>query len=188
MKADLTATPTITNGQVVSWDLCYVTSPKNDCGTGKTSSPYPKVNLLAGSGDHKIKIDIVNGGGITFSQDPIWIQQDIKPTSHVIAPTSQINPGKITGAGTTELTFHDANVGDAMLLKYRLNFANGSGLMTIDPDITNGGKGMTWYSQYSSLLIAGGVVIALALLIWRINITRRGNAARQSGTGTDSSI
>lgn len=182
MKADLTATPTITNGQVISWDLCYVTSSKNDCGTGKTSSPYPKVDLPANSGDHTIKIDIVNGGGITFSQDPIWIQQDVKPTSHVIAPTSQINPAKITGAGTTELKFHDANVGDAMLLKYRLNFANGNGVMVIDPDIQNGGKSMSWSSQSATWLIAGGVAIALVLLIWRVGIGRR-NAARTSGTG-----
>ena len=140
MNADLTATPTFdSNGSVTSWQLCY---NGNACGDGKSSSPYPKVDLAKGTGDHTIKIDIANGNGITFAQsNPLWIQPDTKPLGPIVAPTSQINPTQITGAGTTSLKFHDKN-SDAMILKYQLNFANGNGVMTIDPDIINGGKGM----------------------------------------------
>lgn len=187
MDADLTATPTIENGQVTSWQLCYKTSAPtttattgNDCGNGKSSSPYPKLDFAKGTGDHNIKIDIANGNGITFAQtNPLWIQQDTKPTSPIVSPTSQINPSQITGAGTTTLKFHDKN-SEAMLLKYQLNFTGGNGVMAIDPDITNGGKGMPWYQNSISLVIAGVVAIAVVLLLWR----RRMSAERPSGTGT----
>src|SRR6185369_1968383 len=180
MNADLTATPTFdSNGSVTSWQLCY---NGNACGDGKSSSPYPKVDLAKGTGDHTIKIDIANGNGITFAQsNPLWIQPDTKPLCPIVAPTSQINPTQITGAGTTSLKFHDKN-SDAMILKYQLNFANGNGVMTIDPDIINGGKGMPWYENTISLAIAGA--IALLLLVW-VGMRRRANVARQSGPGSD---
>ena len=187
MDADLTATPTIENGQVTSWQLCYKTTAPtttattgNDCGDGKSSSPYPKLDFAKNTGDHTIKVDIANGNGITFAQtNPLWIQENTKPTSPIVSPTSQINPSQITGAGTTQLKFHDKN-SEAMLLKYQLNFANGNGVMAIDPDITNGGKGM-WYQNSISLVIAGVVAIAVVLLLWR----RRMSAERPSGTGSD---
>lgn len=180
MDADLTATPTFdASGAVTSWQLCYNTT---DCGNGKSSSPYPKVDFAKGTGDHNIKIDIANGNGITFAQtNPLWIQQDTKPTSPIVSPTSQINPSKITGAGTTTLKFHDKN-SEAMTLKYALNFTGGNGVMTIDPDITNGGKGMPWYENTISLAIAGA--IALFLLVW-VGMRRRANSVRVSGPGND---
>jgi hypothetical protein len=183
MDADLTATPTFENGQVAGWQLCYKKGTgAGDCGDGKTSSPYPKLDFAKGSGDHNIKIDIVNGNGITFSQDPLWIQENTKPDSHVIAPTSQIDPSKITGAGTTQLTFHDKNSNKtSMLLKYRLNFTGGNGVMTLDPDITNGGKG--FYNPSAILVISAGVALALALLVWRTRVSQRNIAA--SGPRTD---
>src|SRR5215475_14406804 len=103
MDADLTATPTFTNGQVPSWQLCSTsgatsTAASQQCGDGKSSAPYPKLNFAKGTGEHNIKIDIVNGNGITFAQtNPLWIQQNSKPTSPTV--DSQIN--QITGAGTT---------------------------------------------------------------------------------------
>jgi hypothetical protein len=185
MDADLTATPTFENGQVTGWQLCYrsaatSTSASTQCGDGKSSSPYPKLDFTKGSGDHNIKIDIANGNGITFAQtNPLWIQPDTKPTSPIVQPTSQIS--QISGAGTTSLSFHDKN-SDAMLLKYQLNFAGGNGLMAIDPDIQNGGKGMPWYQSTVVLVIAGA--IAVMLLVW-IGMRWRANVARQSGTGSD---
>ena len=179
MDADLTATPTFENGQVTGWQLCYKAT---QCGNGKSSSPYPKLDFTKGSGDHNIKIDIANGNGITFAQtNPLWIQQNTKPTTPIVSPTSQIDPSQITGAGTTSLKFHDKN-SDAMLLKYQLNFAGGNGLMAIDPDIQNGGKGMPWYENTVVLVLAGA--IALMLLAW-VGMRRRANVARQSGTGSD---
>jgi hypothetical protein len=185
MNADLTATPTFENGQVTSWQLCYksgstATAASTQCGDGKSSSPYPKLDFAKGSGDHNIKIDIANGNGITFAQtNPLWIQPDTKPTSPIVQPTSQIS--QITGAGTTSLTFHDKN-SDAMLLKYQLNFAGGNGLMAIDPDIQNGGKGMPMYSTWEIVAVIG-LAALLVLLVWRLNVRR--NVARSSGTGTD---
>lgn len=180
MDADLTATPSFdSNGSVTGWELCYNGA---QCGNGKSSSPYPKIDLAKGTGDHNIKIDIANGNGITFAQtDPLWIQQDTKPTGPIVSPTSQINPSKITGAGTTTLKFHDKN-SEAMTLKYALNFTGGKGVMAIDPDITNGGKG---FFSTATLLITGGVALALILLVWRVSVSRRTNAVRSSGTGTD---
>ncbi|MFL6728800.1 MAG: hypothetical protein ACJ8D6_01470 [Sphingomicrobium sp.] len=170
MDADLTATPTIVNGQVTEWKLC---DGKTTCGTGKTSSPYPKIELKKGSTDHSITIQIDEGNGITFAQtNPLWIQQDTKPTAPVVAPTSQIDPSKISGGGTTTLKFKDANT-EAMTLKYALQFEGGNGIMSIDPDIQNGGKGIAFY-QTAALLVAGGVVVALVLLIvWRRSARRQ---------------
>ena len=190
MDADLTATPTFdANGSVTSWQLCYkssnatTTAPgSSDCGDGKSSSPYPKLDFTKGSGDHNVKIDIASGNGITFAQtNPLWIQQDTKPTSPIVSPTSQIDPAKITGAGTTSLSFHDKN-SDAMLLKYQLNFAGGNGVMAIDPDIQNGGKGMPTYSTWEIVAVVG-LLALIVLLAWRLNVRR--SVARSSGTGTD---
>lgn len=172
MDADLTATPTFDNGQVTGWQLCY---KQTDCGTGRSSSPYPKLDFTQGSGDHTIKISIANGNGITFAQtNPLWIQPGTKPTGPIVAPTSQINPSKITGAGTTELKFHDKN-SDAMTLKYQLNFQGAPGVMSIDPDILNGGKGRPWYETSAAWMVTGAVaiVLVLAVLVWRRNARRR---------------
>src|SRR5262245_52624661 len=142
MDADLTATPTFdSNGAVTAWQLCSTsgatsTATSQQCGDGKSSSPYPKLNFAKGTGEHNIKIDIVNGNGIVFAQtNPLWIQQNSKPTS----PTVDSQISQINGPGTATLKFHDKN-SKAMLLKYQLNFQGGNGVMAIDPDITNGGR------------------------------------------------
>ena len=190
MNADLTATPVFENGQVTGWQLCdksqkttTTTAPASDqCGNGKSSSPYPKLDFPKGTSDHHIPITIDSGNVITFAQtNPLWIQQDTKPTSPIVSPTSQIDPAKIQGAGTTTLKFQDKN-SEAMLLKYQLNFAGGNGLMAIDPDIQNGGKGMPWYQSSVVLVLAGAIALMLLALIgmrWRANV------ARQSGTGSN---
>lgn len=170
MDADLTATPTIVNGQVTEWKLC---DSKATCGTGKSSSPYPKIDLKKGTTDHSITIKINDGNGITFAQtDPLWIQENSKPLGPIVSPTSQIDPSKISGGGTTTLKFKDANT-EAMTLKYALKFQGGNGIMSIDPDIQNGGKGIA-FDQTAALLLAGGVVVALVLLIvWRRSARRQ---------------
>ena len=188
MDADLTATPSFdANGSVTSWELCdtstkpSTTATAGTCGDGKSSSPYPKLDFTKGSGDHTIKIDIVNGNGITFAQtNPLWIQENTKPASPIVSPTSQIDPSKIEGAGKTTLKFHDKN-SEAMTLKYALNFTGGNGVMAIDPDITNGGKG--FYQSYTIEIVAAAA-LAVVVLIWFV-MRRRTNTARISGTGTD---
>src|SRR3954454_436790 len=135
MDADLTAKPTFENGQVTSWQLCYNkgTAPAA-CGDGKSSAPYPKIDLPKGTTDHHISITIADGNGITFAQTkPLWIQQDTKPTAPIVSTASQINPSKIQGAGTTTLKFQDKNT-ETMNLKYALNFQGAPGMMAIDPD------------------------------------------------------
>ena len=183
MDADLTATPTFENGQVTSWQLCYTsgatsTAASQQCGDGKSSSPYPKLNFAKGTGEHNIKIDIANGNGITFAQtNPLWIQQNSKPTG----PTVDSQISQISVVGGTTLKFHDKN-SDAMLLKYQLNFQGGNGLMAIDPDIQNGGKGMPTYSAFE-IVAAIGLIALIVLVVWRLNVRR--NVARSSGTGSD---
>ena len=183
MDADLTATPTFdSNGSVTSWQLCYTSSStaapaSTQCGDGKSSAPYPKLDFAKGTGGHNIKIDIANGNGIVFAQtNPLWIQQNSKPTG----PTVDSQISQITGVGTTTLKFHDKN-SEAMLLKYQLNFQGGTGLMAIDPDITNGGRPI--YTSESVLIVAAVALALLLLVVWRLNVGRR--AARSSGTGTD---
>ena len=190
MNADLTATPVFENGQVTSWQLCdntqkttTTTAPaSSQCGNGKSSSPYPKLDFPKGTSDHHITITIDSGNGITFAQtNPLWIQQDTKPTSPIVSPTSQIDPAKIQGQGTTTLKFQDKN-SEAMLLKYQLNFAGGNGLMAIDPDIQNGGKGMPTYSVVEIVAVIGAIAL-LVLIVWRLTLRR--SVARSSGTGSD---
>jgi len=112
-----------------TWQLEVVNS-------GKKGGPgnYPSVDVPAKFGGN-FKITIVDGDGITFSNDPIWVQAGTaKPTEPVIDP--QIT--KIKGKNTPVLTFHDANSGPAMTLTYQLNFNNADPL---DPIILNGGGG-----------------------------------------------
>ena len=100
---------------------------------GKQGGPghYPPVVVPPGFGGN-FEITIVDGEGITFSDDPIWIREGTrKPDEHVIDP--QIT--NIRGANTTVLTFHDANKGRPRTLTYVLNFNNAKPL---DPEIQNG--------------------------------------------------
>src|SRR4051812_26372894 len=152
MSEQLDATPTIQNGKLVGWTLCHkIPGKPDDCGNGSSSSPYPTVDL--GYNGNKATADFhvqiaKNDLGITFAPDvpagagPLWIQADTKPASYVVGPPSQIEKKEISvSAGNTNLTFKDKNDGDALTLKYRLNFvgSNGAPVLSIDPDIKNGG-------------------------------------------------
>jgi len=151
VPVDITVTPHKEHGKNV-WELEVVAS-------GKKGGPgnYPPVKVEEKFGGD-FQITILDGDGVTFSNDPIWIQAGTnKPAPHVI--DSQIK--NIKGKGITELTFHDENSGLPMTLTYQLNFSDGSKL---DPVILNGG-GTVPPRSYSDYLLVGGVAILVTVLL-----------------------
>jgi hypothetical protein len=149
-KVKMEVTPIVHDGQP-NWELTIVD-------TGKKGGPgsYPEVAVSQKkTGD--FEITIINGNGITFSGDPIWIQAGkAKPTAHVIDP--QITD--ISGQNSTKLKFKDANSGLPMDLTYRLNFSNDA--PPLDPIILNGGGGG---QSYDYLLYGAAVFLLGALLL-----------------------
>jgi hypothetical protein len=124
---------------------------------------YPVVTVLdKAKADFTITIN--NPGTTTFSNDPIWIQKDTKPTQHVIHGIKDIS-----GAGTTVLTFHDGNA-NAEKLVYVLNFANvPAGTPTqLDPIIDNqgGGGGGFMNEAAGNYYFVGVAVLLLAVLVY----------------------
>lgn len=161
-KIKMEVTPIVHNGQP-NWELTIVSN-------GKKGGPgnYPEVAVTEKkAGD--FEITIVNGNGINFSTDPIWVQAgNAKPTVHVIDP--QITA--ISGQGTTKLKFEDANSGQPMDLTYRLNFSNDA--PPLDPIIQNGGGGglppMYDYAIYAAAVLLLG---ALLLALWSRNSLKK---------------
>src|SRR5687768_1486280 len=114
-KVKMEVTPIVHNGQP-NWELTIVDGNKGGPGNYHAVGVMPKKYA-------EFEIKIVDGNGITFSGDPIWIQAGTaKPQDHVIDP--QITD--ISGQNTTKLKFQDANSGNAMTLTYRLNFSDGA--------------------------------------------------------------
>ena len=149
-KVKMEVTPIVHNGQP-NWELTIVNGKKGGPGD------YPPVDV-ASKKSAEFEIKIVDGDGINFSDDPIWIQAGTaKPTQHVIDP--QITD--ISGQNTTKLTFEDANSGDPMTLTYRLNFTKDA--PPLDPIIKNGGGGGPPAFDYA--LYAGAVLLLGALLL-----------------------
>lgn len=152
-KVKMEVTPIVHNGQP-NWELTIV-------GNGQKGGPgnYPEVAVAAKKAG-EFEISIVNGNGINFSADPIWVQAGkAKPTGPVIDP--QITD--ISGQGTTKLKFEDANSGLPMELTYRLNFSNEA--PSLDPIILNGGGGGQSIPSYELALYAAGVFLLAALLL-----------------------
>jgi hypothetical protein len=149
--------------------------------SGKKGGPghYPPVEAPPNHNTY-FKITIEDGNGITFSKDPIWIQEGTaKPLKHVIDP--QIS--KIRGQDTTELTFRDANSGGQKTLTYVLNF--NSGAPQLDPIIQNGGGGPPLWTAKDYILYGGGTVLILALgayIARRIFIKWRAKPIKPVGT------
>ena len=151
-KVKMEVRPIVHNGQP-NWELEVVNGNKGGPGN------YPAVNVQEKK-SAEFEIKIVDGNGITFSGDPIWIQAGTaKPTQHVVDP--QITD--ISGQNSTKLKFEDANSGDAMTLTYRLNFSDGA--PSLDPIIQNGGGGGPPRSDYDVVLYAGAVLLLGALLL-----------------------
>ena len=151
-KVKMEVRPIDHNGQP-NWELTI---------DGKKGGPgnYPEA-VVSPKKSAEFEISIVNGGGINFSADPIWIQAGTaKPTARVVDP--QITD--ISGQGTKKLKFEDANSGDPMTLTYRLNFSNDA--PPLDPIIQNGGGGglppMYDYAIYTAVVfLVGALLLAL---------------------------
>lgn len=175
------ATPTVQNGQVTAWKLCYIESQVSypDCGYGTAQDPYPNVKVPPGPNtkNQPFQFNILGDTGIAFapaSQNPgdpgpIWIHKKGDPTGPGIHP--QIDtPG---GGGSQQLTFINRNTQE-VTLKYQLNFvdAQGKAVTALDPEIINGGKNRL--SDNSAFMISAGVAVALlALWAWRVFAARR---------------
>jgi len=106
--------------------------------SGSDPSTYPAITLDPGSGPWLIHFVIHNqGNSITFGSDPIWVQPNTKPTSHII--DSQIN-GIVPSSDVKELFVLDKNDNPAQqTLYYSLQF---TGHGQVDPIIQNGGHPM----------------------------------------------
>lgn len=162
---DFTATATLNNG-IVEWELCRTDLATDRC--GKNASEYPSVVVPEGKNNAKFEFVIVDKTnlGIKFAPDPIWIQQDTKPTGPIL--DAQIPLASVEGKGTDTLRFKDKNDNpNGLFLKYQLNFtdAQGKAVTPIDPDIVNGGKGFIGADGATSVLLLVAVAASLFALV-----------------------
>ncbi len=183
-------TPTVKNGKVASWELCFVgpRTPHNKLGCGEDADVYVPMNQSNQSFKYTIKGD--PGLGLVFAPNPpagdgpIWIAFDYKPKSPFVE-------GEIKGLGTAtkphggqnNLNFVDKNDTEG-ILQYQLNFVDRNGNKSeLDPDIINGGKGRLTDAAF---LIAAGVALAL-LALWTLQViaARRARPANPAGADND---
>jgi hypothetical protein len=133
---------------------------------------YPVVTVPA-KANADFTITIKNPGTTTFSNDPIWVQKDTKPTK------TGVHGIKVdSGAGTTVLKFHDGNM-NAEKLAYVLNFANvpAGTPAQLDPIIDNqGGGGIDRASSINYFYVGGAVLL---LLLLALILLRRKSATPQ---------
>ena len=108
---------------------------KHDGYTGTNPSNYPKIDLKKDDGPHLIVFKIKDGPGITFSKDPIWVQEGTTPPS-VKTESDQIPTWRVRDAGKKLVVFDWNDNPQLTDLAYRLNF---DGYAPLDPIIRNGG-------------------------------------------------
>ena len=140
---------------------------------GPASGPghYPHIPVPA-KDNADFSFTIQNAQGISFSNDPIWIQKGTaKPTGGVDGQITQIS-----GQGTAKLTFHDGNQ-DRGPLSYVLNF---NGAPSLDPIIDNAGGGpgftepnLVWYA------VGAVALLVVLVLILRPMFRSKGPVERQ---------
>lgn len=151
----ITVSPAKVNGLIV-WTLTYGKR------SGSKEGEYPPVELREGGTNERFKITLVDPTlGITFSDDPLWIQAGSCPTTPGLDP-SQIDKFE---PGPTIVRFRDLNQNAPVSLWYRLNF-NVPGLNPgdpgtfLDPEIKNGGNGGPGVGQWAAL---AGLAVAAAI-------------------------
>lgn len=108
---------------------------KHDGKSGTKPSDYPVIDLKKDDGPHLIVFTIKNGEGITFSDDPIWVQEGTTPPSQK-AESPQIPVWRIKDNGKKLVAFDWNDNPEPIDLAYRLNF---NGADPLDPIIKNGG-------------------------------------------------
>jgi len=110
--------------------------------SGSSPSTYPHVSLPMNTGPWIIHFKIDNpGNNITFAADPVWVQQNSKPTSHTI--DSQIIGVAASSDGKDLFVLDKNDNPHAQTLYYSLQF-NGQG--KLDPILDNGGHSI--FSPY----------------------------------------
>lgn len=116
---------------------------------------YPAVNVAAKT-NADFTYTIKNTPGVTFSNDPIWIQGGTaKPTQHVVDGHFNVPPGQ-NGA---KLGFHDNNKGNPQTLTYILRFSDGT---STDPIVNNGGGGPGFHDN---IVWYVGAAVILAIIV-----------------------
>lgn len=129
-----------------------------------------KVDLPKDSGEwsFKIRLDDDTPYGLKFDpSDPIWIAETNNCPPPPGINTDQIYDVDVNGQKT--LTFRDRNCGDAVDLKYQLNFLTSDNQRAepLDPDIRNGGGGNPpLMGQTQLLAIVGVALIGFAVALW----------------------
>lgn len=130
----------------------------------------PRVKLPQDSGAHVITFDIIgNSSGITFAQDPLWVQMGSKPVQKP-APGSdngQIGAWKVLNNGK-QLVVVDWNdiPGD---LHYALNF---NGYRQLDPVIENGGgikppAPQVMWVEYATFALVALVSFVVGMFVYK---------------------
>jgi hypothetical protein len=186
----ITVTPAKATGGNIVWELCHKAPSKPEV-CGDATKGYPPVILGHNSGTNSgdqvftVTINDVNKLGINFSSDPLWIQPNSKPKSHVIDQTQIFGVTPVPPAAPTKLIFKDKNDGNPVKLVYQLNFvgADHKPVASIDPDIRNGGTtiiGGGGQSTAAVVVAAAGLLLLLAAIVMSIRAIRR---QRQSNPG-----
>jgi hypothetical protein len=160
------------------------------CGNGTAQNPYPNVTLPTNEGANQgivpFQFTITNdqtGLQLQFANtNPLCVQQGSKPPCPSTDPQIPNPPG---GAGSKVLTFVDLNTRpdahhpQAVVLKYQLNFTDsqGNAVTSIDPDITNGGKSLSYsFINTTALVIGVAVLVVLIVAFVLVRNMRRGPA------------
>lgn len=178
----ITVTPSKGNGTKIDWTMCHTAPGKTEVCSPK--NVYPPITVGHNSGSNAgaqvftVTINDVNKLGINFSSDPLWIQANSKPKSHVIdAQIFDVTPNP------TKLVFKDKNDGGPVTLVYQLNFvgADQKPVTSIDPDIKNGGTTVVGGdSQAMTVVLVVGLAVLAAALWFGFRAIRR-NTERNSG-------
>ena len=129
-RQDVTLIP-IGQGSTFKWKVVH---NKN---SGEDPAHYPKVALPVDSGPHLIIFQLSgNHSGITFAQDPIWVQAGSKPGQKADHPQIPFAVPLNNGKALAVLDLNSNDPATVLKLYYRLNF---DGAPYLDPIIENGG-------------------------------------------------
>lgn len=143
----------LTGGPGNNWKVTHGTH------SGSTPSTYPHVSLPLNSGPWIIHFKIVDpGNSITFGADPIWIQQNSKPSSHTIDP--QINAVIASGDGKELFVLDKNDNPTGQTLYYSLQFKKHGNL---DPILDNGGHSFTGVLPGTTTMATNSVTLNYAV-------------------------
>jgi hypothetical protein len=178
---NITVTPSKGSGNKIDWTMCHTAPGKNEPCSSK--NVFPAINVGTNSGTNAgaqvftVTINDVNKLGISFSGDPLWIQANSKPKTHVIdAQIFDVTPNP------AKLIFKDKNDGGPVTLVYQLNFvgADQKPVTAIDPDIKNGGTTVS-YDQTTVLVAVVGLAFLLVAIYLSIRTIRQRRELQSGG-------